>query len=110
VIAACRSVALAKVVGRGEPFQFTTVSGVKVVPLVAITSSVKPDAPQYGIELTGGELPSTDAVPILKAEIVKFAAADVPPPGAGVNTVTATVPAESRSVAGTGALSWVGFR
>ena len=48
VIAACSSVALTNVVGRGDPFQFTTVSLVKVVPLVVevafteVTSSVKP--------------------------------------------------------------------
>jgi hypothetical protein len=42
VIAALSSVAETNVVGRGDPFQFTTVSLVKVVPLAAVTSSVKP--------------------------------------------------------------------
>jgi len=47
-MAAVSCVALTKVVGRGEPFQFTTVSLVKVVPGkvdvagVAFTVSVKP--------------------------------------------------------------------
>ncbi|SRR5579871_5636106 len=110
-MAACSSVALTNVVGRGEPFQLTTVSGVKVVPVAAVTSRVKPDALQYGIEFAGGELPSTDAAPMLKAEIVKSTAGfDVPPPGAGVKTVTGTLAAEATSLAGTGAVNCVGFR
>ena len=107
VMAACSSVALTKVVGRGAPFQFTTVSGVKVVPVAAVTSSVKPDALQYGVEFVVDGIPSTNAAPMLRGKIVKFAV-EMPPPGGGVVTVTATVPGAPST--GLGALSWVEFR
>ena len=42
VMAALSCIALTNVVGRGEPFQFTTESLVKVAPLAAFTVSVKP--------------------------------------------------------------------
>jgi hypothetical protein len=124
VIAACSSVALTNVVGRGEPFQFTIVSLVKVVPIVvgvaltAVTSRIKPVGLQYGVDAAGGELPSTETPPMLSLEIVKVVAAvtlDVPPQvivadgvhgiGEGVDTVTATVPGKKRSPAGIGAVS-----
>jgi hypothetical protein len=50
VIAASSCVALTKAVGRGEPFQFTTESLVKVVPDAAVTVRVKPVGLQYGVE------------------------------------------------------------
>jgi hypothetical protein len=123
VIAACSSVALTNVVGRGEPFQFTTVSLVKVVPLVVgvglteVTSRVKPAGLQYGVDATAGELPSTETAPMLSPEIVNVAAVavDTPPHvtvadgvhplGAGVDTVTDTVPGDTRSAARIGAVS-----
>lgn len=117
VIAACSSVALTNVVGRGEPFQFTTVSLVKVVPVAGVTSRVKPAGLQYGVDATAGELPSTEIAPMLSPEIVNVVAAvavDVPPHmtvaegmhplGACVDTVTATGPGDMRSVAGIGAV------
>ncbi|HWZ56295.1 MAG TPA: hypothetical protein VNZ63_09510 [Verrucomicrobiae bacterium] len=123
VIAACSSVALTNVVGRGEPFQFTAVSLVKVVPLAGVTSRVKPVGLQYGVDAAGGELPSTETVPMLSPEIVNVVAAVavvVPPHmivadgvhglGGGVDTVTATVPGDTRSPAETGTLSCVGLR
>lgn len=120
VIAACSSLALTNVVGRGEPFQFTTVSLVKVVPLAGVTSRVKPAGLQYGVDAAGGELPSTETAPMLSAEIVNVVAVDVPPHvivadgthpfGAGVDTVTDTGPGDVRSVTKIGTLSCVGLR
>ena len=109
MIAACSSVALTKVVGRDEPFQFTTVSGVKVVPLAAVTSSVKPDALQYGVEFVVDGIPSTNAAPILRGKIIKVAV-ETPPPGGGVVTVTVTVCADVSWFARIGALNCVGFK
>jgi hypothetical protein len=42
--------------------------------------------------------------------IEKLTTFDVPPPDAGVNTVTAAVPAEARSLAGMAAWSWLLFK
>jgi hypothetical protein len=51
-IAAVSWVALTKVVVRGVPFQLTTEAATKFVPF---TTSVNPDAPQYGMEAIGVE-------------------------------------------------------
>jgi hypothetical protein len=113
VIAACSSVALTNVVGRGEPFQFTTVSLVKVVPLMVevaiteVTSSVKPAGAQYGVDAIC--VVDAESVPMLSAETVKETAEEVPPPGTGVTTVTGTFPADARSAGRIGALSCVGL-
>ena len=97
--------ALTNVVVRGEPFQFTIVSLVNVVPFAAFTVRVIPAGLQYGVELGESELLSR-----LKPEIVNVSAGvDVPPPGAGLKTVTFTVPADARSEADTGTLSCVGL-
>jgi hypothetical protein len=103
-------VALTNVVGRGDPFQFTTVSLVKVVPVAGVTSRVKPVGLQYGVDAAGGELPSTETAPMLSPEMVKLPAATLPPPGAGVSTDTGTILANFRSVAKIGTLSRVGLR
>ena len=109
-MAAVSTVALTNVVGRGEPFQFTTVSPVNVVPLAALTVSVNPAGAQDGVDAIC--VVDAESAPMLSAETVKVAAVDVPPPGAGVNTVTATGCADARmgSFARIGALSCVAFK
>jgi hypothetical protein len=62
-------------------------------PLASVAVMVPPGAAEL--------LPSAIPGPV----IVSVAALDVPPPGAGVNTVIAWVPAESRSVPGSVAVS-----
>jgi hypothetical protein len=101
VMAAVSCVPLTNVVGRGEPFQFTTVSLVKIVPVAAFTVRVKPVALQYGVEAIGIEVVEVEAESdaMARGEIVNEIAADVPPPGVGVNTVTGTDPAADTSVA-----------
>lgn len=90
-------VELTKVVGRGEPFQFTTSPFAKSVPF---TVSVKLAGPQYGVEDGESEVR-------VGATIENVIAPDVPPPGVGVNTVTGAVPTEAISVAEIAALSCV---
>ena len=97
VIAAVSCVPLTNVVGRGEPFQFTTESLVKIVPVAAFTVRVRPVGLQYGVESNCVVDAESDAM--VSGEIVKEIALDVPPPGAGVNTVTGTEPAAATSVA-----------
>ena len=99
VMAAVSCVPLTNVVGRGEPFQFTTESLVKIVPVPAVTVRVKPVGLQYGVESVFVVDAESDAM--VKGEIVNEIAADVPPPGAGVNTVTGTGddPADETSAA-----------
>jgi hypothetical protein len=108
VIAAVSWVALRNVVGRGEPFQFTTESLVKVVPFEAVTVRVKPAGLQYGVLFA--DVVDAESEAMLSAEIVKEVGLVVPPPGEGVNTVTGTEPAAERSDARTGMLSCVGPR
>jgi hypothetical protein len=97
VIAAVSCVPLTNVVGRGEPFQFTTESLVKIVPVAAVTVRIKPVVLQYGVE--GSCVVDAESDAMARGEIVNEIAADVPPPGAGVNTVTGTDPAVKTSVA-----------
>jgi len=67
VIAAVICVALTNVVVRGEPFQLTTDPATKFVP---VTTSVKPDEPQYGIEAIGVEDGEIEVDVIVGAEAV----------------------------------------
>jgi hypothetical protein len=108
VMAALSCVPLRNVVGRGEPFQFTTESLVKIVPVAAVTVSVKPVGLQYGVEAICVVDAESDAMD--SGEITKEMALDIPPPGAGVNTVTGADPAEETSVARIVVLSCVGLR
>ena len=108
VMAALSCVPLMNVVGRGEPFQFRTESLVKVVPVAAVTVSVKPDGLQYGVEAICVVDAESDAM--ARGGIKKEIALDVPPPGAGVNTVTDADPADETSAAKIVVVSCVGLR
>ena len=117
-MAAVSCVPLTKVVGRGEPFQFTTVPLVKVVPgmagvvpmaatgSVAFTVRVNPTGLQYGVEGICVVDEESDAMDMPRIENVE--AAEVPPPGAGLNTVTIAVPTVERSAGRIVVLIWVG--
>lgn len=54
-----------------------------------------------------GEILVTAGARVPGASVVNIAAFDVPPPGPGLNTVTASVPADTTSVAGMLAVNWV---
>jgi hypothetical protein len=99
-------VALTNVVGRGDPFQFTTSPSTKFVPF---TTSVNPVVPQYGVEVGASDV-------TVGATIENVIGPDVPPPGAGVNTVTCAFPfkgmsaaIKARSADGTAATSCAGL-
>src|SRR4030095_11585308 len=97
-IAALSVVALPNVVARAAPFHCTTDDGTKLVP---VTVSVTPAAPTP--TLLGETLATVGA----GFEIDSVAMPEVPPPGAGVTTVTAAEPAVARSLAAITALSVV---
>ena len=94
VIAAVSCVALTKVVGRGEPFQFATSPFTKFVPL---TVSVKPAGLQNGVD--GSDVVDAESEVMAGATTENESALEVPPAGAGLNTVTEIVAAEAMSVA-----------
>jgi hypothetical protein len=104
VIAAVTCVALTKVVGRGEPFQFTTTPLPKPVPL---TVSVRPTGLQYAV----------DADPVVDAERDVMVGATTgnatpldappPPPDVVLKTVTVGDPTDATSVAKIAAVSCV---
>jgi hypothetical protein len=111
VIEALSCVALTNVVGRGEPFQFTTSPLEKPVP---VTTRVKSVALQYGALLADVDT-ATTAVTV-GSEIENETALEAPPPqfdaqgdgSGGLKTVTLAVPTEARSTAGTTAVSSTG--
>ena len=74
-------VALTKVVVRLLPFHCTTEAGTKLAP---VTVSVKAGPPSWTLLGASDESEGTG----LTALTVKGRALEVPPPGAGVNTVT----------------------
>jgi hypothetical protein len=113
-------VELIRLVARGDPFQFTIESLVKVVPVVAFTVRVRLLAlPQNGAEAgerdaIAGGVPGV--APIVKRTMLDtsvvfvlymFCVGEAAEPG--ICTATGTVPAVARSEAGTGAVSWLGL-
>jgi len=94
LIAACNSVLETKVVGRGlvpdpvpEGFHWTVEEGKKSVPVTVSVNAGPPAIAELG----------SSAVIAGGLTIVTVTAFDVPPPGEGVKTVTAAVPAVATS-------------
>src|SRR3970040_1735616 len=100
-MAAVSCVLLRKVVVRSAPFQRTTEEEIKPLPL---TVRVKPASPAVALE---GNKEVKLGPGLL---MVRTGAFEVPPPGAGLNTVTCAVPAVARSLAGMAAVSCVLLR
>jgi hypothetical protein len=99
-ITAVTCVALTYVVVRFDPFQRTTDALTKPDPF---TVSVPP-APPAIVLLGESEVRTGTGFP---GAIVNTSAFDVPPPGAGLNTVTLAVPAAAMSLAGIAAVTCV---
>src|SRR5207245_1251786 len=97
-ITALNCVAETYLVGRVAPFHRTTEPAIKFAP---VTVSVNPEVPAIARFGLSDDVVGTGFV------IVKVCALDVPPPGAGLNTVTCAVPAVPRSGAAIVAVSWV---
>src|SRR5439155_13134505 len=97
-IAAVSCVALTKVVVRAAPFHWTVAPFTKPLP---VSVSVKPAPPTMALD--GDSVVSVGAGLL----IVKVCAAEVPPPGAGVTTVTDAVPVAATSAAGSAVVSLV---
>ena len=98
VMAACKLVFDTKVVVRALPFHCTVEEARKFVP---VTISVKPASPANAAL---GPKAATVGVGLLTA---KSNAPEMPPPGAGVETVTIAVPAAAMSAAVTAACKLV---
>jgi hypothetical protein len=85
-------------VGRSLPFHLTTEAETKFDPFTVRVKAAPPtEAPNGDTEVIAGTA--------FCAEMVKDTALDKPPPGAGLKTVTCTVPAVARSVAGIAAVN-----
>src|SRR5262249_29283641 len=90
-IAAVNCVLLINVVGLSTPFHLTTEALTKSVPVTVRVKAAPPAVPEFGFKLASA------GAGLL---IVKLATLDVPPPGAGFETVTLAVPALAISPAG----------
>lgn len=90
VIAAVNRVEETKVVVRSAPFHRITDPATKLLPLTVRTKSVPPAVVDVGLKL---EFVGTGLL------IVRVRALEVPPPGAGVDTVTGIVPVTAISAA-----------
>src|SRR2546426_1163503 len=86
------------VVARSTPFQRTTELPTKVVP---VTVSVSPGPPAVAAAGLSPVVVGTGLV------MVNVCGLEVPPPGAGVNTVTCAVPGPAISAAGIAAVNCV---
>ena len=94
VIAAVNCVALTKVVVRDWLFQLTTSFAAKFEPFTVRVKFCPP------AEAFAGENDEIAGSPACAGSIVKKAPEDVPPPGAGLETVICAVPAVTKSEAG----------
>src|SRR2546422_1020127 len=97
-MAAVSCVALTNVVVRATPFQRTWEAATKSAP---VTVSVKAAAAAVALLGRSDESVGPGAL------TVNVRAVEVPPPGAGLNTVTEAVPGVARSVAEMAAVSCV---
>src|SRR5436189_228988 len=97
-MAAVSCVALTNVVVRAAPFQLTVEPPTKLLP---VTVSVKAALPA---DVLVGDRAARVGDELFT---VNVCAAEVPPPGAGVTTVTCGVPAAATSAAAMAAVSWV---
>jgi hypothetical protein len=98
VMAACKLVLETKVVVRGIPFHWIAEEEMKLVPVTVSVNAAPPDSTVLGLSdvAAGTGLP-----------IVNVSGLEVPPPGAGVITVTMAVPAVAMSAAVTAACKLV---
>ena len=74
---------------------------IKLLPLTVSVNPVPPAVAEVGLRLV------VVGTGLLATLIVNVWAFEVPPPGAGVNTVTVAVPAVAMSDASIDAVSWV---
>lgn len=100
-IATVNCVALTKVVVRALPFHCTVEPLMKFVPLTVSVKPVPPAVTAFGLK------PVIVGMGFCAWPILKLTALDVPPPGAGLLTVTLDVPVVAMSVAGICAVSCV---
>jgi hypothetical protein len=101
VIAAVNWLEETYVVVRLDPFHWTTEPVMNPLPLMV---SVKAEPPAMVDE---GLRPIVVGTGLSGLLIVKVWALEVPPPGAGLNTVTWAVPADAMSTADIAAVNWI---
>ena len=97
-IVAVNCVPLTKFVGRSLPFHNTVEPLMKPVPVTVSVKAELPAAIEVGLSAVSAGMPLV---------MVNGVAFEVPPPGAGVTTVTLGMPAAAKSLAGICAVSWV---
>jgi hypothetical protein len=91
--------ALTNVAVCGDPLNVTVEEATKPLPVIVRVSAPLP------AEAEDGDRLATVGAGLLAACTVKLTGAEVPPPGAGFETVTGKVPVMARSLAGTVAVS-----
>ena len=102
-IAAVTWPAFTNVVVRAAPFQRTWEVPTKLLPFTVSVKAVPPAGVLVGAsEVSAG----TGFAAALMVNVKPF---DVPPPGAGVTTVTCALPAVTMSLAGIAAVTWPAF-
>ncbi len=101
-IAAVTWPALTNVVVRAAPFQRTSEVPTKLLPFTVSVNAAPPAAVLVGAS-------DVSAGTGLGALMVNVSAFEVPPPGAGVTTVTGALPAVAMSLARIAAVTWPAF-
>jgi hypothetical protein len=90
-----------KVVARGAPAKFAVEEAMNPLPLIVSVMGLLPAAAEEGDTLV------TVGTGLAVACTVKSTGDELPPPGAGLETITGKAPALARSLAGTPAMSSV---